>query len=193
MKTFEQLSLNEKAALAVTYFEALCSNPNNTKEFAINKLDYTKEEAEVIVKVWCKCYVELTKAYAWDHIVSLASATITEEELSRMEKQKLAQDVKIVKAFLKDWNKELQATKKVQKLSEDLDWAYRMEKPHERIANSLQHWEKVQGQAINTIIEKTKQGIYTQNTLNKLIQLYGNGGDQFGYIIDCFGDMLEVR
>lgn len=77
------LSLNEKAAHAITYFEALQANPNNTKQFAIEKLGYSESEAEEVVKVWCECFVEMTKKLEWLEIVELAQAPTTEEEKKR--------------------------------------------------------------------------------------------------------------
>lgn len=74
------LSLNEKAAHAVTYFEALQANPNNTKEFAIDKLEYSVNEAEEVVKLWCDCFVEMTKNFTWEEVVELAQAPVTNEE-----------------------------------------------------------------------------------------------------------------
>jgi len=181
------LSLNEKAAHSVTYFEALQANPDNTKQFAIEKLGYSKGEAEEVVKVWCDCFVELSNVMEWDQIVELSQETITEEEIAKSQKQDTTKS--IVKQFMSDWDKEYKAIKRVQKLQEDLDWVYKTEKPYERIANSLKLWKQKHTDAFQVIKDKVVKGLYTESTLDKAIELHGK--NDLGYVIDCFMDMLE--
>ncbi len=87
--------------------------------------------------------------------------------------------------FVKCWKAEYAATVKANKLSDDIDLAYILEKPVARLENSLSTWNKKQNEACDALIPLVESGELTKDVVDLCREELG---EIYGYVCDCYHD-----